>query len=171
MQRAHFVLFLLRKETTAQRITHMMQVGEDFCERPQAGCLMIGDGMRSTKGSHHGLRFLQFVASHAGKQMVFNLIVQSSIPKVGQGVGLHVASGQHLAMKEIPCILFLKDWHAFMIGRKNGPKIQSGQRLMNAYKKESLPEPQTPDDEGEVGRKVSEKQEPFEDIVPGLLAQ
>ena len=146
-----------------------MQVGKDFYKRLQARCLVIGDGVRLAKGSHDELGFLQLVASHAGKEVMFDLIVQPSIPKISNGVSIHVAGGQHLAMQEIPGVLILKHRHTFMIGRENGPQVQSGQRLVNTYKKEGLPEPEAPDDEGQVEHNVSQQQNPFEPVEPDLL--
>jgi hypothetical protein len=42
----------------AQWSAQVRQVGEDFGKRPQARCLMVGDGLLLTKGSHHRLGFL-----------------------------------------------------------------------------------------------------------------
>jgi hypothetical protein len=42
------------------------------------------------------LRFSQFVARDLREQVMLDLVVQTTVPEVGKGVGFDVSGGEHL---------------------------------------------------------------------------
>ena len=77
-----------------------MQVLEDFLVRLKYTCLIVGNSTFITEGFNETLCFSQAGAGHTRKQVMLDLVVESSIPKVGQRVGFHIASCHYLAVQE-----------------------------------------------------------------------
>jgi hypothetical protein len=57
---------------------------------------VIGDGVLLTVGFDDVLRFFQSVPGHGREQMMLDLVVQPTIPEVGQGVSFDIARSKHL---------------------------------------------------------------------------
>ncbi len=73
-----------------------MKVLQEFPVGLQQPGLVIGDGMRLAERFDDRLRFSQFVARDLREQVMLDLVVQSTVPEVGKGVGFDVSGGDHL---------------------------------------------------------------------------
>ena len=65
------------------------------------------------------LRFLQVIAWHTREEVVFDLVVQSTIPEVIEWVRRDIARGQHLPPQEVHFVALFQHRHAFVIRRKD----------------------------------------------------
>ena len=81
--------------------------------------LMIADVQVSAKLVDDGLCFTQLIARHGGEEVMFNLVVQATIPKVGDGMRSYVSGGEHLQTEEIHLLVFAHDEHPFVVGCKD----------------------------------------------------
>ncbi len=72
--------------------------------------------------------------------MVFNLVIQSAIPEISDGMRSHIARTEHLLMQKVQRIIFLRNEHTFMIGSGNRAKIQAKKRPVDDKEKDGLPE-------------------------------
>ena len=77
-----------------------MQVLEDFLVGAQHTRLIIGNSMLMAEGFDEALGFSQIRAGHTWKQVMLDLVVQSPVPKVCNGMGFHIASCHYLAVQE-----------------------------------------------------------------------
>jgi hypothetical protein len=73
-----------------------MKVLQEFPVGLQQPSLVIGDEMRVTERFDDRLRFSQFVAWDLREQVMLDLVVQTTVPEVGKGVGFDVSSGENL---------------------------------------------------------------------------
>ena len=80
----------------AQWGTHLMKVLQEFPVGLQQSSLIIGDGTRLAERFDDRLRFSQFVARDLREQVMLDLVVQTTVPEVGKGVGFDVSGGGHL---------------------------------------------------------------------------
>ncbi len=48
------------------------------------------------------LCFFELVLRHTWEQMMLNLIIETSIPEIGQRMSIHIASSDHLTMHRRP---------------------------------------------------------------------
>ena len=65
------------------------------------------------------LRFLQVVAWHAWEEVVFDLVVQPTVPKIVERTRRDIASGQHLPPQEVYFAVLFQHRHAFVIRRND----------------------------------------------------
>ena len=73
-----------------------MKVLQEFPVGLQQPSLIIGDGTRVAERFDDRLRFSQFVARDLREQVMLDLVVQTTVPEVGKGVGFDVSGGEHL---------------------------------------------------------------------------
>jgi len=73
-----------------------MKVLQEFPVGLQQPSLVIGDEMRVTERFDDRLRFSQFVAWDLREQVMLDLVVQTTVPEVGKGVGFDVSGGENL---------------------------------------------------------------------------
>ena len=59
---------------------------KDFPVGLKEARFMIGDGALLTKGFDNLLRFFQFISGNSREQMMLNLVIQSAVPEVSEGV-------------------------------------------------------------------------------------
>jgi len=53
--------------------------------------LMIGDGTLLTEGFDNPLRFFQSISGNRWEQVMLNLVIQSTVPEVSEGVSPDIA--------------------------------------------------------------------------------
>src|SRR5215212_1588427 len=80
----------------AQWGTYLMKVLQEFPVGLQQSSLVIGDGTRVAERFDDRLRFSQFVARDLREQVMLDLVVQTTVPEVGKGVGFDVSGGENL---------------------------------------------------------------------------
>jgi hypothetical protein len=73
-----------------------MKVLQEFPVGLQHPSLVVGDEMRVTERFDDRLRFSQFVARDLREQVMLDLVVQTTVPEVGKGVGFDVSGGENL---------------------------------------------------------------------------
>ena len=73
-----------------------MKVLQEFLVGLQQPSLVIVDEMRVTERFDDRLRFSQFVAWDLREQVMLDLVVQTTVPEVGKGVGFDVSGGENL---------------------------------------------------------------------------
>ena len=96
-----------------------MQVLQNLSKGLKHSCLMIRDIMFLTKGLYNLLRLFQFVAWHTWEEVMLNLIVQSAVPEIGNGMGVNVAGSEYLALQKAHFALLVQNRHAFVIWCKD----------------------------------------------------
>src|SRR3990172_7447220 len=72
--------------------------------------------------------------------MVFDLVVESAVPEVRQGVSLDISTGQDLAAHEVELAIAVQGRHPFVVGGEHGARVQAKQGLMDQDKQEGLPD-------------------------------
>ena len=70
-----------------------MQVLEDLFVGLEHAGLVVGDTVIPAEVSDDRLRFSELVAGHSREEVVFDLVVEASVPEVGDWVGCDVAAG------------------------------------------------------------------------------
>jgi len=78
-----------------------MQVLEDLSVGLEHAGLVVGDGVITAEALDDRLRLLELVAGQPREEVVFDLVVEATVPEVGDGVGYYVAAGQHLSAQEV----------------------------------------------------------------------
>ena len=73
-----------------------MKVLQEFPVGLHQPSLVIGDEMRVTERFDDRLRFSQFVAWDLREQVMLDLVVQTTVPEVGKGMGLDISGGENL---------------------------------------------------------------------------
>lgn len=68
-----------------------MQMLKDFPVGLRNARLMIGDGALLTEGLDDLLRFFQFIPGNGRKQVMLDLVIQSTVPEVSERVSLDIA--------------------------------------------------------------------------------
>lgn len=74
-----------------------MQKLQDFAEGLEHAGLIVGDFVFTAIGFDDPLRFFQIVARHVGEEMMLDLVVEATIPEIGEEATTYVARGQNLA--------------------------------------------------------------------------
>ena len=69
-----------------------MQVLQDLFVGLEHACLVVGDIVIPAEASDDRLRFWQLVAGQPREQMMFDLVVETSVTEVGDRVGDDVAT-------------------------------------------------------------------------------
>ena len=69
-----------------------MQVLEDLFVGLEHPGLMVGDGVLAAEAPDDRLRLSQLVAGQPREQVVFDLVVEATVPEVGDWVGYDVAT-------------------------------------------------------------------------------
>src|SRR5262245_58997576 len=93
-----------------------MEKLEDLDVGLQRAALSVGYRSLLAERPDDRLRFLQVVPRHAGEEMVFDLVVQSAVPEVGQRVSLDISTGQNLAANEVELAIAVQRRHPFVVG-------------------------------------------------------
>ena len=75
-----------------------MQMPKNFPIGLKNARLMIGDGALLTEGFDVLLRFFQFISGNRWEQVMLNLVIQSTVPEVSEGVSLDIARAKYLLM-------------------------------------------------------------------------
>ena len=78
-----------------------MQVLEDLSVGLEHTGLVVGDGVLPAEAPDDTLRLWQLVAGQPREQMVFDLVVETAVPEVGDRVAYDVATGQYLPAQEV----------------------------------------------------------------------
>ena len=63
--------------------------------------LVVGDTVIPAEAPDDRLRLSQLVAGQPREEVVFDQVVETPVPEVGDRVGYDVAAGQHLAAQEV----------------------------------------------------------------------
>lgn len=142
-----------------------MQVVENFSIRLQPARLMIGERTCLAKGLDDALCFTQVVARHTGEKVMLDLIIQSSVPEIGEGVGFHIACRLHLAMQKVQGAVLVQHRHPFVIGSEDRSQIQAGESLMDDYEQNGLPGGKAPEQETKVGQIVTQQKGHFNGVI------
>ena len=69
-----------------------MQVLEDLSVGLEHAGLVVGDGVIPAEAPDDRLRFSQLVAGQPREQVVFDLVVEATVPEVGDWVGYDIAT-------------------------------------------------------------------------------
>ena len=96
-----------------------MQKLQNFFVRLDHSCLVIGNPVFLAEQLDNFLRFPQVIAWHTREKVVFDLVIQSAVPKVVERARIDIASGQHLPPQEVYFAALFQDRHAFVIRRND----------------------------------------------------
>lgn len=105
-------------------------------------CFDVGDIALLAKLFDKHLRGTQIFAGHSGKEMMLDLIVETTVPEIGEDAATNIARGQDLALEEAEFALFFHNWHAFMIGGKGRSQDKARNCLIDGEEQQRLPDPQ-----------------------------
>lgn len=146
--------------------TDITHVGEDFHIRPDNARLVVRDAIGNTELFHHSLRVPEIMPRHRREQVMFDLVVETSVPHVRQDIATDVPGSQDLLAEEVHLRRFIEHRHALVVRSEDRPKVQSPEQLMDSYEEESM----HPRENGEEETKVQDKMTPEEHLInPGLL--
>ena len=131
-----------------------MKVLQEFPVGLQQSSLIIGDGTRVAERFDRRLRSSQFVARDLREQVMLDLVVQTTVPEVGKGVGLDVSAGENLPAQEGQPAVLVQNGHAFVVGGEDGGQIQTVKPLVDDDEQHGLPKGQKVDQQAKVQHKV-----------------
>src|SRR5215217_8476493 len=104
---------------SAERRSDRVQVLEDLAIGPEHAGLVVADAVLAAELPDDRLRLSQLVPGHAGEEVVFDLIVEATVPEVRDRVGAHVAARQHLAAQEVYLAVLLEHRHCLVVWRED----------------------------------------------------
>ena len=78
--------------------------------------------------------FPQVVPGHHWKQVVLNLMIQATVPKVGNEARFNIAGGKHLGVQKIHGIIFIDGQHPLVVGGEDNTVVEAEQGLMDQNK-------------------------------------
>ena len=142
-----------------------MQVVQNFLIRLQPTCLMIGARTCLAEGLDDALCFTQIVTRHTREKVMLDLIIQSSVPEIGERMGFHITCRLHLTMQKVQGAVLVQYRHPFVIGGEDRSQIQAGESLMDDYEQNGLPGGKAPEQETKVGQIVAQQQGHFNAVV------
>ena len=93
-----------------------MQVLEDLSVGLEHASLVVGDGVLLAESPDDRLRLSQLVTGQPREEVVFDLVVEATVPEVGDRVGYDVAAGQYLPVQEVHLAVVVQEGHGLMIG-------------------------------------------------------
>src|SRR5829696_7599465 len=102
-----------------------MQVLQDFPIGSEHPGLVISDRVSATEVFDDWLRFAQLVPGESREQVVFDLVVEATVPEVGDRVGEDVPAGQYLPVQEIHLTILFQNGHCFVVGREDRDHVHT----------------------------------------------
>ena len=102
-----------------------MQVAKNLPVGLEHARFVIGDGVLFTVGFDDVLRFFQSVPGHGWEQMMLDLVVQSTIPEVSEGVSANITRREDLLAQKVYLAIFVQNRHTFMVRRSNRTQVQT----------------------------------------------
>ena len=75
--------------------------------------------------------FAKVVPGHQWKQMVLYLIIQSTVPEVGNETRFNISGGEHLSSQKVQGLIFIQNQHSFVIGSEDCTVVKPKQTLMD----------------------------------------
>ncbi len=73
----------------------------------------------------------QVVPGHHWKQVVLNLMIQSTVPKIDNEARFDIPSGKYLGVQKVHGIIFINGQHPLVVGGEDHTVVKAEQRLMN----------------------------------------
>ncbi len=89
---------------------------------------------------------------------MLNLVVESTIHVVIEGMGCDVTSSNYLPLQEVHPGFFFQNEHTFVVRCKGHTQVEAKEGLMNKDKDNPLPEIQLGEDQAEVEDIVQDNQ-------------
>ena len=117
---------------------------------------MIGDGVLLTVGFDDVLRFFQSIPGHGREEMMLDLVVQSAIPEVCEGVSANIARREHLLVQKVYPAIFVQNRHTFMVRRGNRTQVQTQKCSMDDKEQYRLPGVQLREQQAKVEQVVGD---------------
>lgn len=74
--------------------------------------------MLLAEGFYDLLCLFQLVAWHTGEEMMLDLVIESAIPEVIEGMSIHIAGRDDLPTQEIQLRCMLQDGHSLVVRRE-----------------------------------------------------
>src|SRR5215208_4763260 len=100
--------------------------------------LVVGDGVLLAESPDDRLRLPQLVAGQPREQVVFDLVVETAVPEVGDRVGYDVAAGQYLPAQEVHLAVAVQEGHGFVVWCEDRDQVGSEEPAMDGDKEERL---------------------------------
>src|SRR5215217_6260189 len=117
--------------------------------------LVVGDGVLLAESPDDRLRLPQLVAGQPREQVVFDLVVETAVPEVGDRVGYDVAAGQYLPAQEVHLAVAVQEGHGFVVWREDRDQVSAEEPAMDGDEEERLQRFQHREQESEIQRVVS----------------
>ncbi len=140
----------------SNRLAHPMQIRKNLTEGLNEPGLVIRNRSLSKEFLHQFPGAPEPIAWHLWKEMMLDLVIQSTEEEINQRMSLHITRSKHLLAEKIPAFFGIHHWHAHVIGYEYGSKVQSEEGLMDDGKQNGLPEAHQEEKEQEVQWKVEQ---------------
>jgi hypothetical protein len=138
-----------------------MQVLENLFIGLEHAGLVVGDTVIPAEASDDRLPFSQLVAGQPREQVVFDLVVEASVPEVGDRVGDDVAAGQYLSAQEVHLAVTFQKGHSFVVGCEDRDHVGAEEPAMDGDEEQRLQRFQHREQQAEVHHEVCSHEERF----------
>ena len=115
-----------------------MQVVKDLPVGPKNARLVVGDVELPAEVFDYRLHLFKLVAGHTWEEVVFDLVVEASVPEVGDRVCHDVAAGQYLAVEEVYLAVLIQKRHGLVVGREDRDHEQAEQPAVDGDEQRGL---------------------------------
>jgi hypothetical protein len=115
------------------------------------------------------LRYSQPVAGHAGEEVVFDLVVEATVPEVGDRVGYDDTTGQYLPAQEVHLAVVVQEGHGFVVWCEDRDQVGAKEAAMDGNEEERLQRFQHREQESEIQREVGADRQELDQSTFRLL--
>src|SRR5215208_3012340 len=142
---------------------------QDFFVGLEHAGLVVDDTVIPAETSDDRLRLSQLVAGQPREQVVFDLVVEATVPEVGNRVGCDVAAGQYLPTQEVHLAVAFQEGHGFVVGGEDRDHVGAEEPAMDGDEEQSLQRFQHRKQQSEIQREVCADRQGFHQRTLRLL--